>query len=377
MEKAEEHRLKLLLQKFVEDTIPEYVLEGSLPLINNGGIQKISLKQHDDFIDIEGSIQGDDFQIYAPELTLHLKDASFNFNCNCPDIFSGVCRHVSATALKMLRSLESGDEEERTVPRVDWRQTFRSFFATAPEPEPGRHYYIFRFHPEHGRLQVAFYRARQNKAGLSTVHSEVTLEQIIRNPEWSEVSPQLPMIAEQIGRYQDYYGHRLEIPSGLLTWFIWTIKNEYYTLWRDTAQPCTIENKTMRLMLRPNFIDQDLRLEVMLGRTGKKPFPIQGHEVYFFGQLPLWVCWNRVFYPVETSLNAELIQEIVQEPPLVASNEIPEFLDRVWTRLPVSVLHAQNDFLEHMEPLFIKANYSPKLYLGEEGSLLTLQIQNV
>lgn len=82
--------------------------------------------------------------------------------------------------------------KRRLLPGTDWKQSFRNFFSTDMEPEPGRHYLIFRFAPEQGRLLVSFFRGRQNKSGLSTVHTEVTLEQIIQNPDWCEFSPQLP-----------------------------------------------------------------------------------------------------------------------------------------------------------------------------------------
>jgi non-specific serine/threonine protein kinase len=68
---------------------------------------------------------------------------------------------------------------------------------------------------------------------------------------------------------------------------------------------------------------------------------------------------------------------MVQHPPAIPQEDISEFLDRVWTQLPASDLYGQEEFLEHMEPIFVPASYNPKLYLDEEGSLLTLQIQNI
>ncbi len=377
MEQNEEIRVKTLLQEFVNDSVPEYILDGSQYIVSNGGVQKLSLKKGERIWDIEGNIQGEDFQVYSPELSVSLQDGNVTYNCNCPDYFSGVCRHVVATALKFLSSLESGPQQESQLPRTEWRQTFRGFFSTEPEPEPGRHYLVFRFHPEPDRLQVAFFRARQNKSGLSTVQNQVTLEQIIRNPDWSELSPQLPMVARQIEQYIGYEGHRVEIPDGLLTWFFRCIKDEYYRFWRDSDNPCRVEEKTMRLMLKPKISDDGLSFDVMLGREGKPPFSILEQEAYFFGQLPLWICWNKGFYPVQTGLAPSLIQELVQHPPMIPNNDIAEFLDRVWTRLPASDLHDQEEFLEHMKPIFVPAKYNPKLFLDEEGSLLTLQIQNV
>ncbi|MGE4551939.1 MAG: DEAD/DEAH box helicase, partial [Desulfovibrionaceae bacterium] len=100
-------------------------------------------------------------------------------------------------------------------------------------------------------------------------------------------------------------------------------------------------------------------------------------EVFFYGRLPLWVYLKQSFYPVQTGLDPELIQEMVEQHPIISHADIPEFLDRVWTRIPVSDLYGQEDFLERMEPIFVDAAFNPKLFLDEEGSLLTLKIQNV
>ncbi len=372
----EEALAKSILQEFISDSIPDYIAEGAHFLVNNEGVQKLSLKKREQGWDIEGNCQEEDFQIYCSELSLNLRDKNINFYCNCPDSFSGVCRHVGATAIKFLASLSTGDKKEPVRPTSEWRQSFRSFFSTELEPEPGRQYYVFRFHPEPGRMQVAFYRARQNKSGLSTVHNEITLDHIIRNPDWCELSPLLPEVAKQTGDYLDYHGHRVGIPDGLLTWFFWAIRKEYYLFWRDTDQPCRIETKTMRLKLKPALSEEGLSFDVLLDRNGKPPFSIQGQEAYFYGHLPLWICWNNAFYPVQTGLETGLIQEIVRNQPVIPHHDVSEFLDRVWTKLPSSDLYDQEEFLEHMKPIFVPATYSPKLYLDEEGSLLTLQIQN-
>jgi len=377
MANVEDVRLESLLKEFIKYSIPEYILQSAHPIIEGNGVQKINVKKRDPFYDVEGQVQGDDLQVYNAELSINLADGNINFYCNCPDSFSGVCRHIGATALNLLASLEQ-KEDEAAPTHADWRKSFRSFFATEPEPEAGKHYYIFRLYPEAGRLQAAFFRARQNKSGLSQVQNPVTLEQIVANPDWSELSPALPAVAEQIGHHLDYYGHKVEIPEGLITWFLWTLRNEYYLFWRDTEQPVRIHSKTMRLMIQPKLLENGLTFDIMLGAEGKVPFSIKGdEEVYFHGRFPLWVCWKNNFYPVQTGLDSELIQEIIRQDPLVPHTEISEFLDRVWTRLPGSDLHGQEDFLSRMQPIFVPAEYAPKLYLDEEGSLLTLQIQNV
>ena len=287
---------------------------------------------------------------------------------------------MAATALELssrLDSVVSTREDDPQPVKSEWRQNFRSFFSTALGSEFGQHYLIFRFIAEPGRLLVEFFRARQNKSGLSTVQNPVTLEQIVRNPDWCEISPELPKVAEQIGQYLDYYGHRVEIPFGLMTWFFWAIRNEYYLFWEETEQSVRIESTPIRLQLRPKFTEEGLTFDIMLGRDGKVPFSILNQNVSFYGQLPLWVCLKHCFYPVQTGLSPHLIQELVISPPVIPHADISEFLDRVWTRIPASDLHGQDEFLERMQPIFVPATYNPKLFLSEEGSLLTLEIQNI
>ncbi|MFP4167835.1 MAG: SNF2-related protein [Desulfonatronovibrionaceae bacterium] len=373
----EDIKIKEILENFVQENIPEYIREGADSILANEGVQKLNLKQHDQYLDIEAHIQGDDFQVYNSEIGLNLNNQSTNFYCNCPESFSGICRHVGAAVLKFLSSFDDKNQNGRPKPRTDWRQDFRPFFATELEPEPGQHYLVYRFFPEPERLQVELYRARQNKSGLSTVLNPITLEQIMRNPNWCEMAPQLPELAEQIGQYLDYYGHRIEIPYGLMNWFFWTIRNEYYLFWEETEQPVRVETTPMRLQLKPKLSEDGLSFEIMLGREGKLPFSISGEEVYFYGQLPLWVCWKHRFYPVQTGLQPKLVQSLASDPPIIPHSEISEFLDRVWTKIHASDLFGQEEFLERMSPIFVQASYNPKLYLDEEGSLLTLQIQNI
>ncbi len=378
MSNADEGQVRAILQGFIRNTIPDYILEGAREIVDTDGVQKLDVKKRDQFWDVDGQIQGEDFQNYASELGLNLRDENVSFFCNCPESFSGVCKHVGAAALKLLSSLDGDDKEDAALVRADWRQTFRSFFATELEPEAGKHYLIFRFYPEPGRLQVAFFRARQNKSGISTVQTEATLAQITENPDWCEISPSLPRVAEQIGHYLDYSGHRVELPAGLHSWFFRAIKNEYYLYLRDSDQPLRIEKKTMQLKLSPQLSEEGLTFDILLSSEGKMPFSIIGEdEVFFYGRLPLWVFRKNAFYPVQTGLDPELIQEMVHQQPFIPHSDIPEFLDRVWTRIPISDLHDQEDFLEHMEPVFVEAAYNPKLFLDEEGSLLTLKIQNV
>ncbi|MDD4952566.1 MAG: SNF2 helicase associated domain-containing protein, partial [Desulfovibrionaceae bacterium] len=370
--------VKNILDNFVSHTIPDYILEGSRELAESGRVQKISLKKRDQYLDVDGQVQGDDFQVYTSELGLNLEDKTVNYYCNCPESFSGVCKHVGATALNILKTLKEDSGERPPVPRTEWRQTFRNFFATELEPEAGRHYLVYRLYPEPGRLQVAFFRARQNKSGLSTVQTPVTLQDIANNPDWSETAPSLPRVAQLIGHYLDYAGHRVDIPAGLHSWFFRAVKNDYYLFLRDTDQPVRIENKTMQLKLSPQISENGLSFDILLSQEGKPPYRIEEEsEIYFYGRLPLWVYWKGVFYPVQTGLDPVLIQNLVEHRPLIPHADISEFLDRVWTRIPSSDLYGQEEFLERMKPIYAPATFNPKLFLDEEGSLLVLKIENI
>ena len=386
MNRRNETAICTALEHFIQQTIPEYITDSGKMIIAENGISNLLWRMEDTYSQASCTVHGEDFQAYSPTLTIRFNDKHVDYECNCMESFGSPCRHVAALALESLSSLavSHNTPTETTTIRPEWRQSFRNFFTANSEPETGRPYFLFRFFPEPGRLSVEFYRARQNKTGLSTVRQAVTLEEILKNPDWCEYSPELPKILKQIAQYLDYYGHRVEIPDGLLSWFFWALRNEEYIFWEDTEKPCTIESSTMDLKLHPSLDEDGLRFDIMLQKEEKKPFSIQRDEdrpdqtvATFHGQIPLWVCWNQCFYPVQTCLNHDVIQSLVQASPIIPQEDISEFLDRVWTRLPSSELYEQEEFLKIMEPVFQPGSYNPKLFLDEEGSLLTLEIQNV
>lgn len=391
MNRREENAARNLVQSFITTAIPEYIVDFGREILAEGGVSKINLSQEEQTWLVEAVVQGEDFQAYSPVLKINIPDARLDALCNCMESFSGNCRHMAAAALRLLETMEvTTGTDPAPKPKVEWRHSFRNFYGASFEPETGRHYFLLRFYPEPGRLSVAFFRARQNKTGLSSVRQEITLEHILRNTEWCEHAPELPKVVRQIAQYLDYYGHKVEIPDGLLSWFFWAIRNEDYLFWRDTEIPCRIESSSMALKLRPSLDEDGLRFDVLLQREGKQPFSIlddennddspnglQAEGATFHGQMPLWVCWNQGFYPVQTCLNHQVIQSLVHSGPVVPQEDISEFLDRVWTRLPASELYEQEEFLRIMEPVFQPATFNPKLFLDEEGSLLTLEIQNV
>ena len=102
MTNDEEQIVKSILQDFIDNSIPEHILEGANEIVASNGVMKMDLKKRDQYWDIDGQIQGDDFQNYTSEVGMNLNDKTINYYCNCPDSFSGVCRHVAATTVKLL-----------------------------------------------------------------------------------------------------------------------------------------------------------------------------------------------------------------------------------------------------------------------------------
>ena len=162
MNVREENAARALIQGFLKDSVPEYIKDTGQEILNSGGVHKLTIRKEGDTWDVEGIVQGEDFQNYSPHLMLNPGDSQISYNCNCHEAFMGVCRHVAATALKMFADLDKdyGAPEEPQRLNTEWRQSFRSFFSSSLEPETGRHYFIFRFYPEPGRLIVALFRAR-------------------------------------------------------------------------------------------------------------------------------------------------------------------------------------------------------------------------
>ena len=260
-----------ICQKFLREHIPEYVRDMAHDLILDNGPQKIDLQEGDNWT-VKGVIQGEDLQVYTPKIEICIADHQLRQECNCQAAFSGSCTHVATLILQLLENLKDtqNDTTDDVIPVKDWKQSFHSFFTSEIEPEAGRHYLLFRFHPEHERLLVSFFRARQNKTSVSSVHNEITLEHLIQNPDWCEFSPHLPEVAKQIGQYLGYYGHCVEIPQGLISWFFWSIRNEYYLLWKDTDKHLRIETATFSLKLNPKFNESDFTFEILdLAKTKK------------------------------------------------------------------------------------------------------------
>lgn len=247
MSRRHESTLCSALEHFIQQTIPEYITDTGKMIVAENGISNLLWHMEDTYSQASCTVHGEDFQAYSPTITIRLSDKHVEYQCNCMESFGSPCRHVAALALSALSSIDVSQDtpSETTSIRPEWRQSFRNFFATSSEPETGRHYFLFRFFPEPGRLSVEFYRARQNKTGLSTVRQAVTLENILQNPDWCDYSPELPKVLKQIAEYLDYYGHRVEIPDGLLSYLGFfgrcAMKNIFFGKIRKNLAPSKVQ----------------------------------------------------------------------------------------------------------------------------------------
>ena len=72
MSSGEEQIVKSILQDFIGDSVPDYILEGANQLVASDGVSKLDLKKRDQYWDIDGTVQGDDFQNYTSPSQLTL-----------------------------------------------------------------------------------------------------------------------------------------------------------------------------------------------------------------------------------------------------------------------------------------------------------------
>ena len=63
MSNQNEIRVKTLLTEYITDNIPEYILEDAQTIVSDGRIQKMNVQKNEFSWDIEGQVQGNDFQV--------------------------------------------------------------------------------------------------------------------------------------------------------------------------------------------------------------------------------------------------------------------------------------------------------------------------
>jgi len=65
---AEQDKVRAILTRFTRETIPDYIIESSSAILESDGVQKLDIQQRDQFLDVDGQVQGEDFQIYTRSL---------------------------------------------------------------------------------------------------------------------------------------------------------------------------------------------------------------------------------------------------------------------------------------------------------------------
>ena len=104
MSRSEHSVILEISQAFLHDRIPEYIRDAGSYILSDSGVQKIHIQEGETW-EVTGNIQGDDFQVYTPQLTFSIFDHSVKSLCNCSDAFTGICSHVAALTMHLVDEL--------------------------------------------------------------------------------------------------------------------------------------------------------------------------------------------------------------------------------------------------------------------------------
>lgn len=77
MNVREENAARALIQGFLKDSVPEYIKDTGQEILNSGGVHKLTIRKEGDTWDVEGIVQGEDFQNYSPHLMLNPETPRF------------------------------------------------------------------------------------------------------------------------------------------------------------------------------------------------------------------------------------------------------------------------------------------------------------
>ncbi len=225
-------------QSFLHDCVPEYIRDAAYYILSEGRCAKINIQEGETW-DVQGVIQGRTFRSILPAPEFHPYRPQ---HAPPVQLLRRLHRHLPpcgrpghAPLAEELRK-EQGDAEETPAPVTGLEAEFPHIFfnghgARTRTPLP---YFPF---PRAGARAPAgfiFPRPRQNKSGLSTVHNEITLQQIIQNPEWSEFFAPIAAgckanrPASGLLRAQGGNSRRPD-----LVVFLGRAQGEYYLLWKN------------------------------------------------------------------------------------------------------------------------------------------------
>ncbi len=131
MNRREEVAARGLAENFMHNSIPEYIADYGRSIEAEGTLSKFTLRFENEVWTVESTVQGEDFEAYHAVLSINLAEQRVDSICNCMEAFNGPCRHVAATAIHFINSLDisEGKVAPEPAPREDWRHSFRHFFG--------------------------------------------------------------------------------------------------------------------------------------------------------------------------------------------------------------------------------------------------------
>ena len=241
MSRSEQSVVREMCRTFLHDSVPEYIRDAAY-YISPGEVQKINIQEGETW-DVQGVIQGGDLRVYTPSLSFTITDHGTRHQCNCSDAFTGICRHNGGLALRLVEELrkEQGDPEDTPPPSTDWKQSFRNFFhGHGAGTRPPLSHLPFR---TRNRAAAGFpFPGRQNKNPACPACT--TKSRWSRSSRTLNGANSLPSCRTWPGRSASTSTTTAtgwKSPQGLTSWFFWSVRKEYYLLWKDTDMPCRIE----------------------------------------------------------------------------------------------------------------------------------------
>ena len=86
----EENIARSLIQGFIKGSIPDYIRDVGQSIIQNNGVQKLTIRKEHDIWYIDSIVQEEDFQNYSPQLIIFIEESRVSHTCNCHGAFRGV-----------------------------------------------------------------------------------------------------------------------------------------------------------------------------------------------------------------------------------------------------------------------------------------------
>lgn len=328
------------------------------------------------------TVADEQLQMYTVSVDIDTFTEKVEHHCNCPTHTYGICVHVVAILYKIIESIEkelSGEEDYTLVQKKQWRTVFADLMEDTWEIEKGVFYVIPHLTIENKKLFLELFQARQNKNALSTIRTQLTIHQIIESIEqYYHYPSDMPELLQCLSMTSPAYSNKILIPDELISHTLWVLSKEPYVFWNTTEEPCIINTEYSSVMLCTSFAEETALLSLQLERVHAMPIQLTHENTTLLGSFPMWVAVDNELYPIRVSgVSRSILENLIEYKTEITQEEIPLFLEHIWGKLPDSFICEKSTLLSHLEHLFRTASYTPKLYLEEEGSLLTITIENI